>query len=300
MSKHLFGMILTHQGIYANNRGDNEGNATTLQKVLGPDGDLYTTVSAEAIRYALREGWQAKGLSLNRTTPDHRSCVFKDRSFEKWQDHLDDDVMGYMHAKEETRSRRGLLEITRALSLTPWRGEIMQNFASPGSNVGVTHKNPIPYAVEVHHTRYQFGFALTPEFLGREGNSRNDTLDAAQKRERLRWVLEGLLNLRRAGGNHARYLSDYSPEALILRWTDDPAPRFLHCFRLDEQGRLSLQPLLDRVKSGDIESEECVIGTSLPFLEVDNFRKKFEPGVKKAVEALLTMVRDEDLCPPVQ
>ena len=44
MSKHLFGMILTHQGTYANNRGENEGNATTLQKVLR-NGDLYTGVA---------------------------------------------------------------------------------------------------------------------------------------------------------------------------------------------------------------------------------------------------------------
>lgn len=198
MSKHLFGMILTHQGTYANNRGETEGTATALQKVLR-NGDLYTTVSAEAIRYALREGWQARDYKLNRYLKDHRTCEFHDREFKEWQQHLDDDALGFMHAQKETQSRRGILEITRAISTTPWRGEIMQNFASPGSNPGVTHKNPIPYAVEVHDTRYQYGFALTPAFLGRMGFQDKDKLSPAQKKERLSQVLEGLCSLRRVG-----------------------------------------------------------------------------------------------------
>ena len=34
MSKHLFGIICTHHGTAANNRGETEGNTTTLQKIL--------------------------------------------------------------------------------------------------------------------------------------------------------------------------------------------------------------------------------------------------------------------------
>ncbi|MBM4288589.1 MAG: type I-B CRISPR-associated protein Cas7/Cst2/DevR [Deltaproteobacteria bacterium] len=297
MSKHLFGMVLTHQGIYANNRGENEGTATTLQKVLGQDGDLYTTVSAESIRYALREGWQMQKLPLNRIHLDHQECKIQDKTFTHWHKHLDDDALGYMHATKETLSRRGILEITRAISTTPWRGEIMQNFASPGSNAGVSHKNPIPYAVEVHHTRYQFGFALTPASLGREGNGNQDNLSAEEKRKRLQWLLEGFLNLRRVGGNHARYLSDYSPEAIILRWTDDPAPRILYCFEQDDKGRISLRQLLTRLKSGDILPEELIIGTSLDLPELGEANIKPKPGVKQAIHDLIGRVTDDDLNP---
>jgi len=56
MSKHLFGLIATPYGAAANNRGENEGNITTLQKLLWK-GDVNTTVSAEAIRWALRYYW---------------------------------------------------------------------------------------------------------------------------------------------------------------------------------------------------------------------------------------------------
>jgi CRISPR-associated protein Cst2 len=284
MTKHLFGVILTHQGIYANNRGENEGNASTLQKVLRK-GELYTTVSAEAIRYALREGWQISNCLLNRTSPDHRRCEFSDPEFGDWKNFLDDDVLGFMHAREETKSRRGILEITRAISTTPWRGEIMHNFASPGSNPAVTTGDPIPYAVEVHDTRYQYGFAMTPEFLGREGLQDQDTLTREERLKRLRLALEGLLNLRRVGGNHARYLTDFSPEAIVLRWTDDPVPRFLYCFEQNEEGSVSLKPLLARINGGDIEPSDLVIGTSINISELRENTKQNEAVSAEKVTA---------------
>ncbi|HMW03361.1 MAG TPA: type I-B CRISPR-associated protein Cas7/Cst2/DevR, partial [Acidobacteriota bacterium] len=57
MTFHLFGNVLTRYGAAANNRGENEGNITTLQKLLWK-GQVHTTVSAEAIRWALRYHWQ--------------------------------------------------------------------------------------------------------------------------------------------------------------------------------------------------------------------------------------------------
>jgi len=273
MSKHLFGMILTHQGIYANNRGESEGTASTLQKVLR-NGELYSTVSAESIRYALREGWQLNGYNLNRKVIDHRSVEIKDREFANWAACLDDDVLGFMHARQETLSRRGLLEISRAISLSPWRGEIMHNFASPGSNLSVTTGDPIPYAVEVHDTRYQYGFAITPEFFGREKLDGQSQLQGKEKKDRLRMVLQGILNLRRVGGNHARYFADYSPEAIVLRWTDDPAPRFLYCFTETDGGSVGLDPLLRRINGGDIGANEVIIGTSLDIVGLREAPKK--------------------------
>ena len=79
-----------------------------------------------------------------------------------------------------------------------------------------------PYSVEVHHTRYQFGFALTPDSLGRERNDADSTHDDAEKIRRIEATLNGLASLRRVGGAHARYFADYSPEILILRVTTDP------------------------------------------------------------------------------
>lgn len=269
MSKHLFGLVVTHQGIAANNRGETEGNITTLQKVLW-NGEVYTTVSAEAIRYALRRVWQERGLPLNRKLDD-------DAGIHSWQDpdfksggeeYVDDDLLGFMSAKaakedgSDTGSekgkkgrgtcskRRSRLEITRALSLTPFGGDITFNAASPGATPSAsrTGVDPVPYGTEVHATRYQYGFAMTPEHL--------------YERKRAFDFLDAMAELGHVAGNHARFLFDFSPDAVILRWTDDFAPRMLYGFAL-ENGVLSCPSVVERIKAGDIAAKELVVGGSL-------------------------------------
>ena len=53
MSLHVFANIVTPYGTAANNRGETEGNVTTLQKLIWM-GVPHTSISAEAIRFALR------------------------------------------------------------------------------------------------------------------------------------------------------------------------------------------------------------------------------------------------------
>ena len=265
MTIHIFGMALTHEGTFSNNRGENEGNTNTLQKVIR-NGDLFSTVSAEAIRYALRDGWQQAGETLNRKTLDHRAVEYTDREFAdgNWSNRLDDDVLGFMHAKDDTVSRRAPLEVTRAISVTPWTGETIHNFASPGSNPARPDDNdPIPYSVEVHHTRYQFGFALTPDSLGRERNDADSAHDNDERIRRIDATLNGLASLRRVGGAHARYFADYSPEILILRVTTDPAPRMLYCFEQHEgSGKISVCALKKKL-GRDIDPKELIVGAAI-------------------------------------
>ena len=274
MTIHIFGMVLTHEGTFSNNRGENEGNTNTLQKVIR-NGDLFSTVSAEAIRYALRDGWQQAGETLNRKTLDHRAVKYTDREFAdgSWPNRLDDDVLGFMHAKDDTVSRRAPLEVTRAISVTPWTGETMHNFASPGSNPAVTSGDPIPYSVEVHHTRYQFGFALTPDSLGRASNHADSKHNNDEKIRRIEATLNGLASLRRVGGAHARYFADYSPEILILRVTTDPAPRMLYCFEQHEgSGDISVCAL-EKKLGRDIGPEELIIGAAIDIAELGNLER---------------------------
>jgi CRISPR-associated protein Cst2 len=287
MTMHLFGTILTAQATASNNRGENEGTVSTLQKIIR-NGDVYSTVSAEAIRYALREVWlQDDDLKnkLNRIV-SHQGSEFKDREFKKPDAYIDNDVLGYMHAKKETLSRRGILEITRAVSTTPWPGTLSHNFASPGSNP-IGNEDPIPYQAEIHDTRYQFSFAMTPDALLKD------------KVTRTRKTVEAIQNLRRVAGNHARYLFDFSPEVIVLRWTPDPAPRMLLCFDQDERGSVSLERLVARLSgtTPDIKPEEVVIGSVLPHVaglsQLETSRVKVCKGIKAAVAAVLAKVESD-------
>jgi CRISPR-associated protein Cst2 len=67
MGKHLFGLIVTDHGTAANNRGESEGNITTLQKILW-NGEVHTTVSAEALRWAIRYHCRSYAVLLSRSS----------------------------------------------------------------------------------------------------------------------------------------------------------------------------------------------------------------------------------------
>lgn len=290
MTFHLFGNILTGYGTAANNRGENEGNITTLQKILWKN-EIHTTVSAEAIRWALRYYWQTagNGYVVNRQWNDDLNDNEMQGSFDP-SAFIDDDILGYMEAKaakeensEEspkskgkkapkgtTTARRGVLEVTRAISTTPYVGDTFF-----GTTSGVKKKTSI-HITEVHATRYQYGFALTPQRL--------------KEQSRTIAVLDGLISLGEVAGNHARFLYDFSPESLVLRWTHDFSPRLLYCFVEDEDGQISVPDLLRRVKVGDIAPTELWVagaiantkdGKDLAKLGVNVFN-----GVKAAVEDL--------------
>lgn len=264
MTLHLFGNILTDYGTAANNRGENEGNITTLQKILWK-GEVHTTVSAEAVRWALRYYWQTadNGYAVNRQWNDDKNDnVWQNANFDD-ELYIDDDVLGFMRAegakaeasdepkpkgkkaapKGTTTAKRGVLEVTRAVSTTPYAGDITFNAAS-----GQKGRTSL-YGTEVHATRYQYGFALTPARL--------------RDKSRAIAVLDGLTSLGEVAGNHSRFLYDFSPDSIVLRWTHDFAPRLLYCFEENEARKISVPELVRRVEAKDINPKELWVAGAI-------------------------------------
>lgn len=346
MSKHLFGLIVTPYGAAANNRGENEGNITTLQKLLWKN-EVHTTVSAEAIRWAIRYFWQRKkGYdSVNRRwndeTADHdwqdqtwSPWTSTDEAAQKQPTYIDDDVMGFMLAeaantdgndlldslkadrkridaqlkamskddkksehgkslelqkkelaakidvlsKGKTDKRRGSLEITRAISLAPFVGDITFNAKSG------TKTNTSLYGTEVHATRYQYGFALTPQSLRVPAR----TLD----------VVEAIIGLCEVAGNQSRFLYDFAPESVVFRWTEDFAPRLLYGFEMDAEANISFPSILKKVADGDLDASEMVIGGAISATLDDAAKEALKgafisPGVKAAAQEIKRRISDD-------
>jgi len=324
MTFHLFGNILTNFGTAANNRGENEGNITTLQKLMWR-GEIHSMVSAEAIRWALRYYWQTAEID------DETNRTWNDLTNENdWVDRvsfnpvrfIDDDVLGYMDAKKAKEDesdiadeeevtvatqpkskgkgrkasgnsapkgtatvRRGVLEVNRAVSLIPYAGDLTFNAASVGATPSASKagKNPAPYATEVHATRYQYGFAMTPARL--------------VKQERIITVLEGLTSLSEVGGNHSRFLYDFSPDSVVLRWTHDFAARLFYCFGEDESGAISVPELVRRVRVGDIDPQELwiagPIADSEEIEELTEMGVNIFEGVKSGVANLIRQIQTD-------
>ena len=303
MSLHLFGAIVTHHGTAANNRAETEGNITTLQKLLW-HGRVHSTVSAEAIRFALRRRL-GEHEETNRYWVESGSKpmnAWHDPGFGRWAEggsYIDDDVMGFMSAEAAKQDgadvppadgeppadpkakgtatiRRSPLEVTRAVSLVPYGGDVTFNAASPGATPSAQKgekgvSNPVPYGTEVHATRYQYGFALTP--------------GALRKPERAAIAIRALCGLGEVAGNHGRFLYDFSPESLVLRITHDPAPRLLYIFETAGAG-VDATELLKRVESEDVPAAELIIGGGFASTKTAEALKALGatvvPGVRKA------------------
>lgn len=295
MSLHVYANIVTPFGTAANNRAETEGNITTLQKILWM-GQPHSTVSAEAIRFALRQrladldesGTNRRWNEMSRTNS------WQDPEFLGWNSdtgktYIDDDLLGYMRAEAAkadgpgtARVRRAVLEVTRAVSLTPWTGDVTFNAASPGATPSASRgknkfKNPVPYGSEVHATRYQFGVSLTPGSL--------------REKSRAAKAIEALCHLGSVAGNQGRFLFDFSPEAVVFRLTHDPAPRILYCFESNDYGKsVCIDQLLTRLDTEDIKPEELICGVSdrESALAQQLQNRGIEPvGVKAACSSLI-------------
>lgn len=322
MSTHVFGAVVTPYGTAANNRGETEGNTTTLQKLLWK-GEVHTTVSAEAIRWAVRYYWQRRAalgeerLRTNRRWDDVlEDNVMKDSSWKAWnagelmaaETFIDDDVLGFMlaegaklegddHEAAEAgdakkgkgakgakakksapgtiKKRRGVLEVTRAVSLVPFAGDFTFNAKSG------TKGSTSLYSTELHATRYQYGFALTPARLAVPA--------------RVVDVLDAIVGLGEVAGNHSRFLYDFSPESIVLRIAGDMAPRLLYCFE-ERSGAVDLPMLVARVKGGDIAAAELIIGgpviASPGGQELASLGALCTPGVRAASKAAQERLRE--------
>ncbi|WP_017303315.1 type I-B CRISPR-associated protein Cas7/Cst2/DevR [Spirulina subsalsa] len=283
MTQHLFVTIVTPTAIAANNRGEGDGSTlSTLQKITRGN-DQYTTVSADAIRWGYRECFQnLYPKQVNRTfNPETDKYEIKNEKYNP-ETYIDDDLFGFMDAKKDkdnkdaTTKRRGVLEVSRAISLDPYWGDIV--FGSKGGQKGKTSI----HNTEVHCTAYQYTLALTPSSL--------------KDKKRAKMLLNAIPAIQHVGGNHARFLYEFRPESLVLRVTEDPSPWIMNCFeRVGDS--VGCPRLIRLVEVGDIAPVELIVageiadtpyGKQLKSLGVTVCR-----GIKEAISSAQKRLQQE-------
>ena len=283
MTKHIFATIVTPTAVAANNRGEGDGSTlSTLQKVTRGN-DQYTTVSADAIRWAYREYLQIiKPKDVNRTfDPEVDKYIIKNEKYNP-QTYIDDDLFGFMDAKKDkdnkdaTTKRRGALEVSRAISLDPYWGDIV--FGSKGGEKGKTSI----HNTEVHFTAYQYTLALTPSSL--------------KDRDRAKLILDAIPAIKHVGGNYARFLYEFRPESIVIRITEDPSPWILGCFeRIGEL--VGCSRLVRLVEAKDIPADELIVGgviaDNLHGKQLKDLNVKVYRGIKEAINVAKNMLSTE-------
>ncbi len=311
---YLYGTILTGEAVAANNRGDNIGNTTTLQKVFHQD-DVHTSVSAEAIRFAIRYRFQLEGMRLNRTYDAVEGRLnYEDEKRERWNPDgdvfVDDDLMGFMDAaaakkeSEDVAAEEGAvtdgeqaaaptkgakkakakgksatrrispLAVGRAVSLRPYRGEISFNAVS-----GEKAKGKLSlYNAEMHTTEYQYSFGLN--------------LGDVVKKENINHLIDAIVDPTQVAGNHARFAYDFSPASIVLRVTGAHSSKIQNCFEHDEAHRTyTIERLIQRIESQDIAADELIVGGELASTEEGAKLEQLGVSVHKGVKAAAAEAR---------
>lgn len=299
---YLYGTILTSEAVAANNRGDNIGNTTTLQKVFHQD-DLHTSVSAEAIRFAIRYRFQLEDPGLvNRSYDSEASKLdYVDEKRKDWNPNadvfIDDDLMGFMDAeaaakekeedleedgeaeapkqKKDRKSAKGKavkrqspLAIGRAVSLRPYRGELSFNCVSGEKKKGQLSL----YNAEMHTTEYQYSFGLN--------------LGDVVKKVHIGRLIDAIIDPPQVAGNHTRFAYDFSPASIILRFTNAHSSRIQNCFEHDEVNRTyTIKRLIQRIEAGDIPASELIVGGEVAATEEGKKLKELKVNVLPGVYA---------------
>ena len=268
---YLFGTLMTHYGSASLNHGQRKGNVSPLQKSKWHNHNkFHSTVNGDAIRWSLRYYWQQKRYPVNRIWDvDKFRNTWIDRNFDPVR-FIDDDVLGYLDPRaaraevaeevteedsdtegtEQTQARHpqrlGALGVNRAFSLTPFDGGVTFN-----SKSGEKDRTSLHF-IEFHNTRYQYVFALDCNHL--------------KNKSRIFAVLDGLMSIRKVGGHNNVFCYDFSPESMVLRWTEDSSPEIFYCFeQLETRPGVYAEPsispdLIDLVTTEDIDPDELWIG----------------------------------------
>ena len=255
--RYLFGNLLTYYAPASLNRGEHEGNEQLIQQILWKK-EPHTTISPFSIRWKIRYQFQQQGKSVYEKWDDVQRARIPQSHTHDPQKFIDDDVMGFMTVKAATSNengtmnvRQGALGTNRAISLTPYDGTTFNYYNSREKGKTSIHRT------NVHNTRYQYCFALDSDHL--------------IEKSRIFNLIDAFVNLGQVGGHLNDSLFDFSPESMILRWTDDHCPRFLYCFEQNENEEIVAPRLMEQIEAEDIDSKELWIGGEVSKrLNIDN------------------------------
>ncbi len=180
------------------NYGEGIGNVASLKKMSRGNGEQYTYISRQAIRYNIIEQ-----LNENKVvTPDLIAEGSGDKKVVQFaptatiKDYPEIDFFGYMKTKkgEGSITRPAVVRLSNAVSLETFKGDL--DFLTNKGLADRINENPNIAQSEIHRSHYRYTVAVDLDEIGTDKND-NIELDKNERSRRITKLLDTISMLYR-------------------------------------------------------------------------------------------------------
>lgn len=171
------------------NYGEGFGNISSLKKLHRGDGNVYTYISRQAIRYSLVNNlkWDDTEVTVDQSVVQYAPGAKIDK-------YPEIDFFGYMKTTsgESAKTRAAVCRISHAISLEPYRSDL-DFLTNMGLAKRINANNAIAQS-EIHNSLYAYTVTID---LDRVGEDDEISLTKDEKIERVKKLLKGIKLLSR-------------------------------------------------------------------------------------------------------
>ena len=177
------------------NYGESLGNVASLKKLTRGDGQQYSYISRQAIRYNIVQQLGEKEATLEAEGSGDKKVIqfAKDASI---KDFPEIDFFGYMKTEKKTNSsiRSARVRLSNAISQEPYEGDtdFLTNMALAQRIRKATGDNTIHNSIaqsEIQHSYYVYTLTIDLDQIGIDDND-GTNLDASEKNRRVAKLLD--------------------------------------------------------------------------------------------------------------
>lgn len=253
------------------NYGEGFGNVSQLKKLTRANGEVYTYISRQALRYNI-----VQQMGIDNTPVDNDQRVVQFSPATTIEDYPELDLFGYMKtAKGNTLTRSAVVRLSNAVSLEPYKADT--DFLT---NMGLAQRAGLPNSIancEIHNSLYSYTVTID---LDRVGFDNGVEVSAEEKSNRVCKFLETIQYLYRDIRGRRENLN---PIFVIGGVYDRKNPYFEDKVKVNSKA-LNTAILKEIIDSCDDTKEHTLVGSlSGAFVNDAEIKDSFESTTVAAV-----------------
>ncbi|WP_058486790.1 type I-B CRISPR-associated protein Cas7/Cst2/DevR [Defluviitalea phaphyphila] len=170
------------------NYGEGVGNVSSLKKMSRGNGEQYTYISRQAIRYNIIEQL-GENLAEVKLKKDNKKEVIQFAPESTIRDYPEIDFFGYMKTKkgEESATRSAKVRLSNAVSLETFKGDL--DFLTNKGLADRINKNMNLAQSEIHRSYYRYTITIDLDQIGIDEQD-NIEIDNSEKARRVCKLLD--------------------------------------------------------------------------------------------------------------